>query len=175
MRNRICIKKYAESKGLTFVTGATFVQHYVSSDRSYFFYDSGKWEDRTSSGINKEGKWQCDGSDNYFIWHGNKKYSSSSNSWVTLNTIFNCVKEELESRNMKYEFTSNELKLLFPRDKQHWSFYEDGKWGKFNTEDNSPVMIDGKPTVGTWECDGEEEYKVLTEWGIYNSKLNSWT
>jgi hypothetical protein len=76
---------------------------------------------------------------------------------------------------MKYEFTSNELKLLFPRDKQHWSFYEDGKWGKFNTEDNSPVMIDGKPTVGTWECDGEEEYKVLTEWGIYNSKLNSWT
>jgi hypothetical protein len=175
MRNRQCIKKFAESKGLTFGTGSTFVTFVTTDGSSRTFHDSGKFEKKRDSTLVSQGTWQCDGVDNYFVWEGNKKYSSRTNSSTTMNTIFNCVKEELESRHMKYEFTSNELKLLFPRDKQHWTFYEDGKWGKFNTEDNSPVLIDGKPTVGTWECDGEEEYTVLTEWGIYNSKLNSWT
>jgi hypothetical protein len=176
-RNRVCVKKAATAKGYTVFSGETFISHTTGTDKKWFFYDSGEWKElkNGSTTVEKRGKWTCNGPDNYFVWWENQQYSSSSNNWARLNTIFNCVKEELESRYMKYEFTSNELKLLFPRDKQHWSFYEDGKWGKFNTEDNSPVMIDGKPTVGTWECDGEEEYKVLTEWGIYNSKLNSWT
>jgi hypothetical protein len=166
MRNRICIKKYAESKGLTFVTGATFVQHYVSSDRSYFFYDSGKWEDRTSSGINKEGKWQCDGSDNYFIWHGNKKYVSRDNKWYQMNTIFNCVKEDLESRGMKFEFTSNQLKLPF-KSGNHFTFHEDGKWEAFEKAKNEVY-------TGTWQCDGEDAYQIFTEFEDYSSKTNQW-
>jgi hypothetical protein len=166
MRNRQCIKKYAESKGLTFVTGATFVQHYVSSDRSYFFYDSGKWEDRTSSGINKEGKWQCDGSDNYFIWHGNKKYVSRDNKWYPMNTIFNCVKEDLESRGMNFEFTANQLKLPF-KSGNHFTFYEDGKWEAFEKAKN-------KNHKGTWQCDGEDAYQIFTEFEDYSSKTNQW-
>jgi hypothetical protein len=172
MRNRVCVKKAATRDGYGVVSGATYISHTLgvgSGTKGWYFFDSGKWEEREGTTIKDSGEWNCDGPDNYFIWAGNEQFLSKTKIWTPMNTIFNCVKEELESRNMKYEFTSNELKLLFPRDKQHWTFYEDGKWGKFNTEDNS-VVIDG-----TWECDGEEEYKVFTDMGIYNSKLNSWT
>ena len=166
MRNRQCIKKFAESKGLTFMTGATFVQHYVSTNRSYFFYDSGNWEDRTGTSVTKRGKWQCDGTDNYLIWHENKQYVSRDNKWYTMNTILNCVKEDLESRGMKFEFETGKLKLPF-RTENYFIFYEDGKWESFDKAQN-------KVYPGTWECDGEDAYNIFTEWQNYSSKTNEW-
>ncbi len=166
MRNRQCIKKYAESKGLTFMTGDTFVQHYVSTNRSYFFYDSGKWEDRTGTGVTREGEWQCDGVDNYFIWLGNKKYSSRLNDWFTLNTVFSCIKEDLESRGMDFDFGTDQMKVTF-KSENYYLFFADGKFEAFHKVRNQVYP-------GTWQCDGEENYEIFTEHDRFSSKTNMW-
>jgi len=82
------------------------------------------------------------------------------------NQVFNCVKEDLESRGGKFEFTSNQLKLHF-KSGNHFIFYEDGKWEAFEKAQN-------KVLPGTWECDGENNYKIFTNHSIYNSRENQW-
>ena len=62
-----------------------------------------------------------------------------------MNTIFNCVKEDLESRGMKFEFETGKLKLPF-RNENYFIFYEDGKWESFDKAQN-------KVFPGTWECE----------------------
>ena len=166
MRNRACIKKFAESKGLTFGTGSTFVTFVTTDGSSRTFHDSGKWEKKTGRTLVDEGTWQCDGADNYFVWTENKRYSSRTNSSVTMNSIFNCVKEDIESRGMKFEFETGKLKLPF-RNENYFIFYEDGKWESFDKAQN-------KVFPGTWECDGEDAYNIFTEWQNYSSKTNEW-
>ena len=80
MRNRACIKKFAESKGLTFGTGSTFVTFVTTDGSSRTFHDSGKWEKKTGRTLVDEVTWQCDGAYNYFVWTENKRYSSRTNS-----------------------------------------------------------------------------------------------
>ena len=83
-----------------------------------------------------------------------------------MNTIFNCVKEDLESRGMKFEFTANQLKLPF-KSGNHFTFHEDGKWEAFEKDKN-------KVHTGTWQCDGEDAYQIFTEFEDYSSKTNQW-
>lgn len=167
-RNRVCVKKAATAKGYTVFSGETFISHTTGTDKKWFFYDSGEWKElkNGSTRAEKLGEWTCDGPDNYFVWWEGQRYSSSSNNWSRMNTIFNCIKEDLESRGMKFEFTSNQLKLPF-RTENYFIFYEDGKWESFEKATN-------KIYPGTWECDGEDAYKIFTEWQNYSSKTNEW-
>ena len=166
MRNRVCVKKAATRDGFPVFSGETFISHSTGSDRTWFFFDSGNWEERQGTTIKSRGEWNCDGADNYHIWSNNKQYVSRDNKWSTMNTIFNCVKEDLESRGMKFEFETGKLKLPF-RNENYFIFYEDGKWESFDKAQN-------KVFPGTWECDGEDAYNIFTEWQNYSSKTNEW-
>ena len=166
MRNRVCVKKAATRDGFPVFSGETFISHATGSDKTWFFFDSGNWEERQGTTIKNRGEWNCDGADNYYIWVNNKQYSSKTKVWVVMNTIFNCVKEDLESRGMKFEFETGKLKLPF-RTENYFIFYEDGKWESFEKATNMTFP-------GTWECDGEDAYKIFTEWQNYSSKTNEW-
>jgi hypothetical protein len=166
MRNRVCVKKAATRDGYPVFSGETFISHSTVSDKTWFFFDSGNWEERQGTTIKDRGKWNCDGADNYYIWVDDEQYSSKTKGWAIMNTIFNCVKEDLESRGMKFEFETGKLKLPF-RNENYFIFYEDGKWESFDKAQN-------KVYPGTWECDGEEAYKIFTEWQNYSSKTNEW-
>lgn len=166
MRNRVCVKKAATRDGLPVFSGGTFISHSTGSDKTWFFFDSGNWEERQGTTIKDRGKWNCDGADNYYIWVDNEQYSSKTKGWVVMNTIFNCVKEDLESRGMKFEFETGKLKLPF-RNENYFIFYEDGKWESFDKAQN-------KVYPGTWECDGEDAYRIFTEWQNYSSRTNEW-
>jgi len=166
MRNRVCVKKAATAGGYAVFSGETFISHSTLSDKTWFFFDSGKWEERQGTTIKDSGEWNCDGPDNYFIWAGNEQFLSKTKIWTPMNTIFNCVKEDLESRGMNFEFTANQLKLPF-KSGNHFTFYEDGKWEAFEKAKN-------KNHKGTWQCDGEDAYQIFTEFEDYSSKTNQW-
>jgi hypothetical protein len=169
MRNRVCVKKAATRDGYGVVSGATYISHTLgvgSGTKGWYFFDSGKWEEREGTTIKDSGEWNCDGPDNYFIWAGNGQYLSKTKIWTPMNTIFNCVKEDLESRGMNFEFTANQLKLPF-KSGNHFTFYEDGKWEAFEKAKN-------KVHTGTWQCDGEDAYQIFTEFEDYSSKTNQW-
>lgn len=167
-RNRVCVKKAATAKGYTVFTGETFVSHTTGTDKKWFFYDSGEWKElkNGSTRVEKLGEWTCDGPDNYFVWWEGQRYSSSSNNWIRMNTIFNCVKEGLESRGMTFEFESDKIKVLY-KNGNYFIFYEDGKWEAFEKTQN-------KVLPGTWECDGDDQFKIFTEWQNYSSRTNEW-
>jgi TPR repeat protein len=83
------------------------------------------------------------------------------------NQVFNCLTEDLESRGMTFEFESDKIKVLYKKSGNHFIFYEDGKWEAFEKAQN-------KVHLGTWECDGEYNYKIFTNQAIYNSRENQW-
>jgi hypothetical protein len=67
---------------------------------------------------------------------------------------------------MTFEFESDKIKVLY-KNGNHFIFYEDGKWEAFEKAQN-------KVLPGTWECDGENEFKIFTEWQNYSSRTNEW-
>lgn len=167
MRNRVCVKKAATRDGLPVFSGETFISHSTGSDKTWFFFDSGNWEERQGTTIKDRGKWNCDGADNYFIWADNEQYSSKTKAWsAPLNTIFNCIKVDLESRGMDFEFKPDQLKVTF-KSENYYLFFADGKFEAFHKVRNQVYP-------GTWQCDGEENYEIFTEHDRFSSKTNMW-
>jgi hypothetical protein len=167
MRNRVCVKKAATRDGFPVFSGETFISHSTGSDKTWFFFDSGNWEERQGTTIKDRGKWNCDGADNYFIWADNEQYSSKTKAWsAPLNTIFNCIKVDLESRGMDFEFKPDQLKVTF-KSENYYLFFEDGKFEAFHKVRNQVYP-------GTWQCDGEENYEIFTEHDRFSSKTNMW-
>ncbi len=167
-RNRVCVKKAATAKGYTVFSGETFISHTTGTDKKWFFYDSGEWKElkNGTTRAEKVGEWNCDGPDNYFVWWEDQQYSSSSNNWSKMNTIFNCIKEDLQSRGMDFEFKSDQLKVTF-KSENYYLFFEDGKFEAFHKVRNQVYP-------GTWQCDGEENYEIFTEHDRFSSKTNMW-
>jgi hypothetical protein len=94
----------------------------------------------------------------------NSQYCSSSSQPIdTINPIFSCVEKRLIEGGYN-TITRNPEYILVKMKKSNWVFNKYGTWQQ--------VGIGGKISFkGKWECDGESEYKIVSDDGeIFESK-----
>jgi hypothetical protein len=161
-----CLIKYFESKQWRFIQYGLRVELILSSSKKWVFYKlDNQWVELEGTTKKDEGNWYCDGSDNFIIVAGGKRYSSKTpNRWDTINPIFNCILNDALNRHAEHSFSENEFKVPLKRGDE-WVFHKDYKWSNILTKTGE--LLDS----GTWKCDGENEFEIDLPTHTYSSKM----
>lgn len=161
-----CLIKYFESKQWRFIQYGLRVELILSSSKKWVFYKlDNQWVELEGTTKKDEGNWYCDGSDNFIIVAGGKRYSSKTpNRWDTINPIFNCILNDAINRHAEHSFSENEFKVPLKRGDE-WVFHKDYKWSNILTKTGE--LLDS----GTWKCDGENEFEIDLPTHTYSSKM----
>lgn len=162
----LCLTKYFESKGWNFIQYALRVELKLSSSKKWVFYKlDNQWVELEGTTKQDEGKWYCDGSDNFIILAGDQRYSSKTpGRWDTINPIFNCILNDALNRHAEHSFSENEFKVPLKRGDE-WVFHKDYKWSNILTKTGE--LLDS----GTWKCEGENEFEIDLPTHTYSSKM----
>jgi hypothetical protein len=160
----LCLTKNFDTNGDDYILRVDRVELKIDSNIKWVFYKlNNQWVQLNGTTKEREGKWSCDGSDNFFIIAGNKRYSSKSD-WETINPVFNCILNDAVNRHAEHSFSENEFKVPLKRGDE-WVFHKDYKWSNILTKTGE--LLDS----GTWKCDGENEFEIDLPTHTYSSKM----
>jgi hypothetical protein len=164
----LCLTKNFDTNGDDYILRVDRVELKIDSNIKWVFYKlNNQWVQLNGTTKEREGKWSCDGSDNFFIIAGNKRYSSKSD-WETINPVFNCLLFGHSDRNMEHSFSENEFKVPYKSRGAHYVFYKDYKWSNIQTQTGTVL------NSGTWKCDGDDEFEIISPKATFSSK-KGWT
>lgn len=163
-----CLRNYIEKNELQYAEFVDRIEIYLepgntSGLRFVFYKLNSVWKRMSGTTTQKEGKWSCDGSDNYSILAGNERYSSKINDWVTIDPVFTCVLNDMVDRHMDYSVKDGQFIVPF-KNGAHYVFEKDYKWSNVLTSTGRVLYS------GTWKCDGDDEYEISSEGSTYSSK-----
>lgn len=163
-----CLRNYIEKNELQNAEFVDRIEIYLepgntSGLRFVFYKLNSVWKRMSGTTTQKEGKWSCDGSDNYSILAGNERYSSKINDWVTIDPVFTCVLNDMVDRHMDYSVKDGQFIVPF-KNGAHYVFEKDYKWSNVLTNTGRVLYS------GTWKCDGDDEYEISSEGSTYSSK-----
>lgn len=138
-------------------------------------------EDKSFIGSQNDGKddeykyvgtWKCLGNNTFEITvntYGVKW--TDGTGWVKLDSTFSCVTNYFNDNKKPFTFSSDESSLVR---KTSWGtryFYKNKQFVDIKTVNGKPVV----ETSGTWECDGERDWKLNSKKsGVYSSKTQEW-
>lgn len=165
VREFLCLKNNFDSNGDDYLLYLDRVELKIDSNIKWVFYKlNNEWVQLNGTTKEDEGNWSCDGPSNFFIITGNRRYSSKTDDWETINPVFNCVLNDLLDRNMEHSFSDNEFKVPFKRGDQ-WIFYKDYKWSNILTQTGAVL------NSGTWKCAGDDEFEIDSPKATFSSKM----
>jgi hypothetical protein len=173
-----CIEKFGGNNSWNFKEyNSSCVLWKGSNTKNYFaFWSNGVYKRYVDNSVSVTGTWVCDGGSNFIITTTDYIYYSSDNfqrrnktddptstETTPLNPIFSCVEKRLIEGGYN-TITRNPEYILVKMKKSNWVFNKYGTWQQ--------VGIGGKISFkGKWECDGESEYKIVSDDGeIFESK-----
>jgi hypothetical protein len=163
----LCLTKNFESNSERHTIYGDRVELWLDGSSSgpkwVFYILNNKWVELNGTTKLNEGNWSCDGSDNFFITAGNKRYSSKTLLWATINPVFNCILNDAVDRHAEHSFSENEFKVPLKRGDE-WVFHKDYKWSNILTKTGE--LLDS----GTWKCDGENEFEIDLPTHTFSSK-----
>lgn len=165
-----CLTKRIKTDGQSFIELADRIEVFLdpantrSGKKWVFFKLDKQWIEYEGTSKKDEGKWECDGSDNFFIYAENSRWSSQKQDWEIINPIFNCILNNAVNRHAEYSFSENEFKAPLKRGDE-WVFHKDYKWSNILTKTGE--LLDS----GTWKCDGENEFEIDLPTHTYSSKM----
>ena len=172
-----CIEQYAKNNSWKFKEYTNECVIWRGSDiKNYFsFNQNGDFRRFSNSVQTYSGTWVCDGDSNFILTTTSDMYYSSdgfkrrnkiddptSTETTPLNPIFSCVEKRMkESGNIVTKRTPSFI--IFKMETSSWAFNKFGGWQQIK---NGKIQYKGK-----WGCDGESEYKIVSDDGeIYESK-----
>ena len=162
-----CLKKNIETTDDVYEEFADRIEIYMENTTSglrwVFYRLNNKWKKITGTTTQKEGKWFCDGYDNFVIIAGNQRYSSKKDGWDTIDPVFKCILNDVVDRHMDYSVDDRGFILPF-KNGAHYVFHKDYKWSNILTQTGAVLES------GTWKCDGDNEFKIDSPTHIYSSK-----
>lgn len=163
-----CLRNYIEKNELQNSEFVDRIEIYLepgntSGLRFVFYKLNSVWKRMSGTTTQKEGKWSCDGSDNYSILAGNERYSSKINDWVIIDPVFTCILNDMVDRHMDYSVKDGQFIVPF-KNGAHYVFEKDYKWSNVLTSTGRVLYS------GTWKCDGDDEYEISSEGSTYSSK-----
>jgi hypothetical protein len=163
----LCLTKNFDTNGDDYILRVDRVELKIDSNIKWVFYKlNNQWVQLNGTTKEREGKWSCDGSDNFFIIAGNKRYSSKSD-WETINPVFNCLLNDIVDRHMDYSVDDNGFTVPF-KNGAHYVFHKDYKWSNILTQTGAVL------NSGTWKCDGDDEFEIISPKATFSSK-RGWT
>jgi hypothetical protein len=172
-----CIEKFGGNNSWNFKEyNSSCVLWKGSNTKSYFaFWSNGVYKRYVDNSVSATGTWVCDGESNFIITTTDYIYYSSDNfqrrdktddptstETTPLNPIFSCVEKRMkESGNIVTTRTPSYI--IFKTKTSSWAFNKFGGWQQIKS---GKIQYKGK-----WGCDGESEYKIVSDDGeIYESK-----
>jgi len=167
-----CLRNYIEKNKLQHSEFADRIEIFLedgnpSGLRFVFYKLNSVWNRVSGTTKQKEGKWSCDGSDNYFVLAGMERYSSKKNGWDIIDPVFKCVLNDVIDRHMEYAVDVKGFKLPF-KNGAHYIFHKDYKWSNILTQTGAVL------NSGTWKCDGDDEFEIISPKATFSSK-RGWT
>ena len=126
-----------------------------------------------AEGHNYGGTWKCLGNNTFEIIdkESGAKWIDNGKGWVKLDSTFSCVANYFNDNKKPFTFSSDKLVRVFGSVPVTRFFYKSKQFVDMKT-------IDGKPVIdksGTWECDGERDYKLISKKsGVFSSKTGTW-
>jgi hypothetical protein len=172
-----CVETYAKSNSWNFKEYNTNCVIWRGKDTKTYFSlnQNGSFKRIKNSVQTYTGTWICDGNSNFILMGTNATYYSSdgfkrrnktddptSTETTPLNPIFSCVEKRMkESGNIVTTRTPSYI--IFKTKTSSWAFNKFGGWQQIKS---GKIQYKGK-----WGCDGESEYKIVSDDGeIYESK-----
>jgi hypothetical protein len=141
----------------------------IEDNYTFIFNKDKSWIGRFT-GHTETGTWKCLGNNSYEILESDyqEKYTPE-NGWELIDETFSCVVKYFNDNKKPFTFSSDKLVR-----KTSWGtrfFYKSNQFVDIKTIDGKPVV----ETSGTWECDGERDWKLNSKKsGIYSSKTDQW-
>jgi hypothetical protein len=172
-----CIEQYAKNNSWKFkeYTNECVIWRGTDTTNYFSFNQNGQFKRFKNSAVAFSGTWVCDGDSNFILTTTDGVYYSSdgfkrrnktddptSTETTPLNPIFSCVEKRMkESGNIVTTRTSSYI--IFKMENTSWAFNKFGGWQQIKS---GKIQYKGK-----WGCDGESEYKIVSDDGeIYESK-----
>lgn len=148
----------------------------IADNATYIFNKDKSWigrfkENTPSETWTESGTWKCVGDNSYEILEDNyrEKYTPES-GWVQIDKTFSCVYKFFNDNKKPFTFSSDKLVRVVSWGTRY--FYKSKQFVDIKTIDGKSVADDS----GTWECDGERNYKLISKKsGVFSSKTGEWT
>lgn len=148
----------------------------IGKRRTSIFNKDKSWigtfrEDTPSETFTEQGTWKCVGNDSYEIieMSGAPGKYTPENGWESLDDVFSCVANYFKDNKKPFTFSSDKLVR-----ETSWGiryFYKNKQFVDIKPVNGKPVV----ETSGTWECDGERDWKLNSKKsGVYSSKTQEW-
>lgn len=164
-----CLTKRIKTDGQSFIELADRIEVFLdpanttSGKKWVFFKLDKRWIEYEGTSKKDEGKWECDGSDNFFIYAENSRWSSQKQDWEIIDPVFTCILNDMVDRHMDYSVKDGQFIIPF-KNGAHYVFEKDYKWSNVLTNTGRVLYS------GTWKCDGDDEYEISSEGSTYSSK-----
>jgi hypothetical protein len=137
-----------------------------NEDKSFI----GRGDDGTDLAFNYVGTWKCLGNNTFEITDNtNGEIWTDGTGWVALDDVFSCVANYFNDNKKPFTFSSDKLIRVTSWGTRY--FYKSKQFVDMKTVNGKSVVDDS----GTWECDGERDWKLNSKKsGVYSSKTSEW-
>ena len=132
----------------------------------------GRFKENTpSETYTRTGTWKCIQNNSFQVYSPDRNPGiwTSGNGWEYIDETFSCVANYFNDNKKPFTFSSDKLIRV-----TSWGiryFYKSKQFVDIKTVNGKSVV----ETSGTWECDGERDWKLNSKKsGVYSSKTDIW-